>query len=198
MRPGPTHPPIHPLTHPPNHPTTQPPNHPTTQPPNHPTTHPPTSKVMSDLLNSFLTLQSPPVSPDGLAEQVVAMQPEHREVSHVIKLQRDHDRLPSNRVILPPDPLVTLLSDPIDVQSEVIDPLLPVDQLTHSSGEEAVLDEAIVGDIVKVNIAATRVTLRHAVRHDSVWNDENKMTASKCFIQFFFLTHSRFEKPSTW
>ena len=124
-------------------------------------------------------------SPDRFAEQVIAVQPEHREVPYVIELQRYHDRLPSNGIVLPPDPLVTLLSDSVDVQSEVIDPLFPIDQLTHSSGEAAILDDPVVRDVVKVNVAATRVTLRHAVRHDSICDEKTKWLLQNVSYTFF-------------
>ena len=112
---------------------------------------------------------------DALTEQVVAMEKDHREVAHVVKLECDDHRLPGNGVILPPNPLVSLLPNAVHVQPEVVNALIPVNQLTEAAGQEAIFDVSIIGDVVEVNLTTPRVPLVHAVRNNAICGEQSTM-----------------------
>jgi len=96
------------------------------------------------------------------------------EVARPLELELDLDEpgvsaRPLGAVVPPPDPLVALVSPAVRVQPEVVVTLDAVGQLAESSAEVVVGDATVVGEVVKIDVAAAALALRHVVRQHAIY-----------------------------
>ena len=98
-----------------------------------------------------------------LIEHVVAVYANTAEISHMRKRQNDLDRGPIDRVVLPADPIVTLVSDTRWRRAEVPVADDAVNELAEPARQVVVLHLAVVGEVVQVDVCPSTVALGHVV-----------------------------------
>lgn len=111
--------------------------------------------------------------PHILAEHVVGVEPDGREVPDVLELEENFDESgitarPLRAVVPPADPLIAFVPPAVWVQSEVVMSLDAVGELAKSTAEVIVSDATVVREVVQVNFAASSLALRHVVRQHAI------------------------------
>ena len=119
--------------------------------------------------------QGPPEHAHVLGEVVVTVQPDCREVSDDVEAEVDLYGSGGQRVVLPANPLVPLLSGGVPVQPEVALAHLYIGELAETAGQMVFHDLAVVGQVVQVHLGTPSLTLPSVVRHHAICNTERHL-----------------------